>query len=117
MLSLGPKTRVFLATGPFDMRGSFRSLAGAVRRLGLEPTDGHLYVFLSRSRTIAKILCFDRSGWWVCMKRLERGTFQLPDTEGADRLAIDSATLTLLLEGIDLNASRRRWYRQSVPPG
>lgn len=117
MLSLGPATRVFLATQPFDMRGSFRSLAGAARRLGLEPTDGHLYVFLSRQRTIAKILCFDRSGWWVFMKRLERGTFQLPDAGGADRLVVDSATLTLLLEGIELRAARRPWYHRGEPSG
>ena len=99
------------------MRGSFRSLAGAVRRLGLDPTDGHVYVFLSRQRTIAKILCFDRSGWWVCMKRLEAGTFQRPDARGVDRLLVDPATLTLLLEGIDLRAARRDWFRQGAAAG
>lgn len=112
MLSVGPTTRIFLAVEPFDMRGSFRSLGGAVRRLGLDPTDGHIYVFLSRQRTIAKILCFDGSGWWVHMKRLEAGTFQRPDAGGADRVAVDPAMLTLLLEGIDLRAARRDWFRR-----
>lgn len=117
MLSVGPNTRVFLAVEPFDMRGSFRSLSGAVRRLGLEPTDGHLYVFLSRRRAMAKILCFDGSGWWVHMKRLEAGTFQRPDAGGADRVVVDPATLTLLLAGIELRAARRDWYRRGASAG
>ncbi len=44
MLSLPPTVRVFVVVEPVDMRGSFDALAGAVRRLGLDPVDGHLYV-------------------------------------------------------------------------
>ena len=65
MLSLPPTVRVFVAVEPIDMRGSFDSLAGAVRRLGLDPVDGHLYLFLNRRRRIAKALWFDGSGWCV----------------------------------------------------
>jgi hypothetical protein len=43
MLSLAPTVRVFVAVEPLDMRGSFDALAGAVRRLGLDPVDGHLF--------------------------------------------------------------------------
>ncbi|RYZ61784.1 MAG: hypothetical protein EOP08_13060, partial [Proteobacteria bacterium] len=62
VLSLPPSVRVFVAVAPLDMRGSFDALAGAVRRLGLDPVDGHLYLFLSRRRQIAKALWFDGSG-------------------------------------------------------
>ena len=65
MLSLPPTVRVFVAVEPIDMRGSFDSLAGAVRRLGLDPVDGHLYLFLNRRRRIAKAIWFDGSGWCV----------------------------------------------------
>lgn len=105
---------MFLAVEPVDMRGSFRSLAGAARRLGLEPTDGHLYVFLSKRRNIAKILFFDHSGWVVYMKRLERGSFELPDPAGKAQLCVDPSVLHLLLQGIDLNAPRRSWYRRET---
>jgi hypothetical protein len=44
VLSLSPAVRVFIVVEPFDMRGSFDSAAGAVRRLGLDPVDGHLYL-------------------------------------------------------------------------
>ena len=55
MLSLPPTVRVFVAVDPVDMRGSFDALAGAVRRLGLDPVDGHLYLFLNRRRRLAKV--------------------------------------------------------------
>lgn len=104
--------RVFVAVEPFKMFGSFDALAGATRRLGLDPLDGHLYVFLNRRRHMAKVLWFDRSGWCVLSKRLERGTFQLPAIpEGASQVRVDGAALASLLSGIDLEAPRRRWYQ------
>ncbi len=113
MLSLGPGVRIFVGVEPVDMRGSFDALAGAVRRLGLEPTDGHFYFFLNRRRRLCKAIWFDGSGWCLFSKRLERGTFELPAVPaGVDRVAVDAATLASLLEGIDLQAPRRRWYRR-----
>lgn len=98
------------------MRGSFDALAGAVRRLALDPLDGHLYVFVNRRRQMAKVLWFDGSGWCVLAKRLERGTFQLPAIPaGARQVRVDAATLASLLAGIDFTASRERWYRRRTP--
>ena len=112
MLSLPPTVRVFVSVEPIDMRGSFDSLAGAVRRLGLDPVDGHLYLFLNRRRRIAKALWFDGSGWCVLAKRLEAGSFQLPPLGSAEaKVQIDGATFASLLAGIDFTASRRGWFR------
>jgi transposase len=85
MLSLSRHVRVFVATAPLDMRGSFDAMAGRVRRLGLEPVDGALYVFFSRSRTMLAVLHFDGSGWCLFRKRLERGTFQFPPSRRGPR--------------------------------
>jgi transposase len=113
MLTLGTTTRVFVAVEPVDMRGSFDALAGHVRRLHGDPLDGHLYLFLSRSRRLLKALWFDRTGWAIFAKRLERGTYQLPATPpGARQVAIDPAQLAMILEGIDLSARRRLRYRR-----
>ena len=115
MLTLSPAVRVFVVVAPLDMRGSFDALAGAVRRLGLEPTDGHLYLFLNKRRRIAKALWFDGSGWCVLAKRLESGSFQLPEFGDADsRVQIDGATFASLLAGIDFTAARRGWYRRDA---
>jgi transposase len=111
VLSLPRNVRVFVATAPLDMRGSFDAMAGRVRGLGLEPVDGGLYVFFSKRRTLVAILHFDGSGWCSYRKRLERGTFELPPIpSGADRVAIDGRLLASILDGIDLRAPRRRWY-------
>ncbi len=56
MLSLPPSVRVFVPLSPLDMRGSFDALAGAVRRLGLDPVDGHLNLFMNQRRRIAKAI-------------------------------------------------------------
>jgi transposase len=113
MLSLPPTVRVFVATEPVDMRGSFDALAGATRRLGLDPVDGHLYLFMNRRRRLTKILWFDGSGWCLLSKRLERGSYQLPALVGdAGQVPIDGATFASLLAGIDFTASRDGWYRR-----
>jgi transposase len=111
MLTVPRNVRVFVATAPFDMRGSFDAMAGRARRLGLEPSDGSLYVFFSRRRTLAAILYFDGTGWCLFRKRLEAGTFQIPDVpDDASRVAVDGRVLASILDGIDLRAPRRRWY-------
>jgi transposase len=112
MLTLSPKLRVFIALEPIDMRASFQGLAGHARRLGLDPVDGHLYLFLSRRRNLLKAICFDGSGWCLYAKKLERGTFQLPAAPpGSRRVLVDPGTLAALLGGIDLRAPKRRWVR------
>lgn len=119
MLTLPSSVRVFLAVEPVDMRGSFDALGGRVRGLGLDPQDGHLYVFVNRRRQLMKVLFFDRSGWCVLAKRLEVGTFRLPVVAaGETRLVIDAATLGLILEGIDLTRAprRKRYGSESTAP-
>jgi transposase len=115
MLTVGPGVRVFVGIEPVDMRGSFDSLAGAARRLGLDPVDGHLYLFLNRRRRLCKMVWFDGSGWCLYSKRLEAGSVELPGVgPGVDRVAIDSTALSSLLAGIELTAPRRRWYRRAA---
>jgi transposase len=115
VLSLSPAVRVFIASEPLDMRGSFDSLAGAVRRLGLDPVDGHLYLFLNKRRRLAKALWFDGSGWCVLAKRLEAGSFQLPPFGDSDtRVEVDGNTFTAIIAGIDFTAARQGWFRR--PP-
>ena len=112
MLSFPPALRVFVAADPFDMRGSFDAIAGAVRRLELDPVNGHVYLFLNRRRRLAKAMWFDGSGWCLLSKRLERGSFQLFTFRVDDKtVAIDGAAFASLLAGIDFTAARRGWHR------
>lgn len=103
--------RIFLAIEPVDLRASFYRLASHVRgALGHDPQAGHLYVFLGKGGSLVKILFWDRSGYCIFAKKLERGVFKLP-VDLPDETAhheVDFATLTMLLEGIDLRGARRR---------
>lgn len=113
MLTFSPATRVFVCMSPLDMRGSFDALAGAVRRLGLDPTNGHLYLFLNKRRRIAKVVWFDGSGWCVLGKRLETGSFQIPAIEPTTtQVQVDGAALAAFFAGIDFTATRRGWFRR-----
>lgn len=116
MLNFAPNTRVFVALDPVDMRGSFDALAGHVRRLQQDPADGSLYLFLNRRRRLMKAIWFDRTGWAIFSKRLERGTFELPQPkDGTRQVLVDPAQLAMILEGIDLRARRRLRYQRPPP--
>jgi len=117
MLSPGPNTRIFIGLDPVDMRGSFDALAGHVRRLKADPLDGHLYLFVNRRRKLLKAIWFDRDGWAIYSKRLERGSFELPAVDdGRHKVAVDPAQLAMILQGIDLRARRRLRYQRPRPP-
>jgi len=108
MLTLPPTVRVFVYLGPADMRRGFDRLAAMVREvIRQDPLSGHLFVFVNRRRDRAKILLWDRSGYWLLYKRLEAGTFKLPDGSEPS-IEITSAELSLILEGIDLSKARRQ---------
>jgi transposase len=111
MLSLPPSVRIFVATQPVDGRKGVDSLTAMVRSaLGHDPLSGHLYVFFSRRCERVRVVYWDRNGFAMWTKRLERGRFHPSFTEDGRLLAsaIDAATLMMLLEGIELSGARRR---------
>lgn len=108
MLTIPPAVRVFLATEVADMRRSFDGLAMLVReRMGRSPLTGHLFVFRNRRGDRVKILYWDRSGFCIWYKRLEKGVFRFPEDERS-HVEVEAAELALLLEGIDLMGAKRR---------
>jgi transposase len=112
MLMLPSTVRGYVAAGTTDLRRSIDGLAMLVpERLALDPLSGHLFLFRNRRGDRLKILAWDRSGFWVLYKRLERGTLAWPAETDPMPFEIRSADLLLLLAGTDLaHARRRRWY-------
>jgi transposase len=114
MFGLSAAVRVYLATRPADMRKSIDVQAAMVScGLALDPLSGHLFVFINRRRDRIKVLYWDRDGLAVWAKRLERGTFRVPQAT-AGRVEMTTAELAALLAGIDLNTARRR-HRYTRP--
>ena len=96
------------------MRRSFDGLSMLAEHLvQCNPLSGHLFVYCNRRTDRLKILYWDRDGWAIWYKRLEVGTFQYPFS-AAGRQEIAAWELGVLLEGIDLQAGRRR-KRYSLP--
>ena len=79
VLSIAPSTDIYLAAGGTDLRKAFDSLASVVRNdLLKDPLSGALFVFCNRRRNRLKILWWERGGYLLLAKRLERGTFAWP---------------------------------------
>jgi transposase len=120
MLSWPPTVRIFLCADATDMRKGFDSLAHLVESsLALDPLSGHLFVFRSRRGDRIKILYWDRDGYALWYKRLEKGSFRFPNasaTPGARGVEVKAADLMMLLDGVDLGSVRRqrRYSRESA---
>ena len=110
MLSIATGTRIFVALGATDMRKGFDGLQGLVcGLLQQDPLSGHLFLFVNRRRDKLKILYWDGDGLAIWYRRLEQGTFQMPQVAEDQKSAeIRADELTMLLRGIDYSNVQRR---------
>jgi len=120
MLSLPPSVQLYVATQPVDARRSFNGLSLYVQSvLQLCPTCGHLFIFFNRRRDQVRILYWDRNGYAIWAKRLERGRFALCPTQlcAGGPATIEAGELAMILEGISLAGARKRprWEPMQTP--
>jgi transposase len=100
--------RILAYREPVDMRKSFDGLIGVVQSvLSEDPLSGTLFVFFNNRGNYLKLIAWDRTGYCLFAKRLERGRFQLPSDETKQELS--DRALELILDGIVLG--RRRAMR------
>ena len=103
---LSSAIRAHVYSEAVDMRKSIDALGQIVAMsMGLNPLSGHVFVFIARRRDKAKLLVWDRHGFWVLYKRLERGRFADPARLAGNGIAMSE--LVAWLEGIDLSRVRR----------
>jgi transposase len=109
MLTLPPGARVFVATARVDGRKGIDGLSALVRSQHAEdPLSGSMYVFFSRRGDRVRVLYWDRDGYVLITKRLEKGTFRTPWSVEQGHVVIEGAELLLVLEGIELRGAVRR---------
>jgi len=102
MVGLSAGTRVYLALGATDLRKSIDALALLVEaQFALSALSGHWFAFCNRRRTLVKVLYWDRNGFCLWQKRLEKETFRWPQRE-VDVLEVDARELLMLLEEMEL---------------
>lgn len=112
MFRLDADLKVFLHREAVDFRKSINGLAALVEQsMGLDPFAGAAYAFRNRRGDRIKLLIYDRTGFWLLMKRLEQDRFVWPRRTQAV-LELTAEQLHWLLDGIDIEAVRRHPARQ-----
>lgn len=96
--------KIFISNTPQDMRAGIQRLASVVTcEFGGDPTNGSLYVFVSRDCEKVKMLRFDLNGWCMYYVRLSDGGFRWEHSEAKPpTLKVDRRQLLWLLEGLEI---------------
>jgi transposase len=101
MLYLTAETKILLAIKPVNFRKQIDGLVALCEEeLKHEPLSGCLFVFINRSKTMIRVLCYQDNGYWLATKRLSRGRYQhWPKAAGA-LCSLAASDLTQLLKGV-----------------
>jgi transposase len=101
--------RIYLSCGATDMRKSIDGLMGIVHSsFNLDPFENAIYVFCNKNRNRLKILEWDRDGFWLYFKRLEKGHFRWPQPGDEPTMNLSTEELTVLLGGVKVELKLRR---------
>ncbi len=102
-------TSWWLVTTPTDLRcGMDRLLLQVQAVRGRAALEGEAYAFANRARTRIKLLCCDRHGVWLAVRRLHRGRFVWPRPDEAV-WTLSADQFAWLCMGVD-------WQRLSIAP-
>ena len=116
MFNLNENNKFVMSYSATDLRKGVHGLCGAIRYIGLDPTNGYIYIFVNSSRKVMKLLHWERGGFVVYYKRLSQGRFHskifLRTGIGFRSMRWDE--LVLLIEGISPKVVRRKRYTQAV---
>jgi len=108
MKLLPSQARIYVAIGDTDLRKSINGLSQLVAEdFAIDVFSGHLFAFCNRRRNIIKILFWDRNGFCLWLKRLEKDRFHWPESE-SEVVDIDSRQLSWLLAGLDIGKAHKQ---------
>jgi len=95
------KAKIFLRPGTTDLRKAVNGLSVIVENdIKQDPFSGSLFLFCNRGRKLLKGVYWDKTGFWLSQKRLEKSRFPWPqDEKEARELSVEE--LQMLLRGID----------------
>ncbi|MGP8215161.1 MAG: IS66 family insertion sequence element accessory protein TnpB [Bacteroidia bacterium] len=115
MFNISKAYRYFMYGKRADMRKGFNGLCGLVRNEFLQnPLSGDVFIFINRPRNRIKLLHWQGDGFAIYYKRLEKGTYEMPEINSTSAsIELDAQQLLLILEGISLSSvKKRRRYTQ-----
>jgi transposase len=108
------KMRIFIRPGYTDMRKAVNGLSCiAEQQMEGEPFSGNVYLFCNKERRLLKAVWWDRNGFWLSQKRLEKDKYPWPLTnEAVKELSIEE--LSMLLSGIDFFSAHKEKKKKKV---
>ena len=116
MFNLNEGNRIVIAQHPTDMRMGVNGMCGQVGKVGLDSSNGDVYIFVGKSRTTMKLLHWERGGYVMYYKHLEQGRFhpRIFLCQGIGFRSMRWDELVLLMEGISPKAARRHRFAANV---
>lgn len=109
------KVRIFVRPGNTDLRKAVNGLSAIVQGdMKQDPFSGSVYLFCNRSRTVLKAVYWDKTGFWLSQKKLEKAKYPWPQDEVKAR-ELTAEQLQMLLAGIDFfKAHKELFYKRAA---
>lgn len=101
MLKLNPEIKIYVSIKPIDARKSIDGLMNLVQENNFQPQSGYLFLFFNKSRDKVKCIYWDRNGYVMHYKRLEKHKFVIPKLHSQAHLEITETQLQGLFAGLD----------------
>jgi len=117
MFTLSSSNKFHLYSEPTDMRKSFDGLSGLIQNnLGRNPGNGDVFVFINKARDKIKLLHYQGVGFTLYYKRLEEGTFELPNyDEKSLSISLSYTQIVMLIDGLSIkNIKKRKRYNPEL---
>ena len=93
--------RIIIRPGTTNMLASKDRLLEIIKSIMKDdPFSGAVFLFCNRNRNILKMIWWDRTGFWVAQKKLEKGRWPWPDTQEQVR-QLNPGQIEMLLKGVD----------------
>jgi transposase len=102
MLLITPQHKIYLAIQATDFRCGIDGLRALChQQFEMDPLSGHYFIFRNRKASAIKVLVYDSQGFWLCHKRLSKGTFRHWPKAPTSIVTLNSAQLQVLLQNGD----------------
>lgn len=116
MFALSSELKFHLYSQPTDMRKSFDGLSGLIQNhLGSNPLSGDVFIFINKTRNKVKLLHWQGGGFTLYYKRLEEGSFEIPQySDKVGSISLSYTHMAMIIDGLSIkNLPQRKRYNTS----
>ena len=108
------KARIFLHPGYTDLRKAVNGLSAIIQEvMKQDPFSGSVYIFCNHERKLIKAVYWDKTGFWLSQKRLEKDKYPWPQDK-AEARELTAEELSMLLAGIDFFKAHKELFYKKV---